>query len=116
MIFTPSFPVRSDKSSHGKPPRTLRGMGRGGSAYRTQRPAGAVNRAFSARLILLAMNPGLSAWAGMRDAVGVETVGLRAFSTPLASKPSDFPSDFAFSRHHSREIRPDRKLRPPPPC
>ena len=31
----------------------------------------AVNRAFSARLSLLAMNPGLSAWAGMGDAVGV---------------------------------------------
>ena len=31
----------------------------------------AVNRTFSARLNLVGMNPGLSAWAGMGDAVGV---------------------------------------------
>ena len=42
--------------------------------------SGAVNRAFSAGLILLAMNPGLLAWADMSYAVGFETPGPRSES------------------------------------
>jgi len=72
-LFAVILKKRWNRNFHAKPPR---GMGRSGSAYGTQGPAGAVNRAFSARLSLLAMNPGLSAWAGMSDAVGVDTVGL----------------------------------------
>jgi len=35
-----------------------------------------MNRAFSAPIRLLDINPGLSPWAGMTDAVGVSTLGL----------------------------------------
>ena len=47
-----------------------------------QRPASSelMNRAFSARPSRLAINPRLSPWAGMSDAVGVEALVPRAFS------------------------------------